>query len=266
MNSPLPRPSKCPCFLFYFLDRGVTTDQIRIWFLTATQYCLLILGLKPTLVAVINILIQSNLYWFTDIIKFNPHNNHTLHLRKQMCKEFLRSGVKVLHCFITLESLLRWSAHRTVPVGGFSVVLGSNLPSGVWTSKRAWVSTELGQRPCCMGWGRDACYTASIIIREIFMLLEWALSWRPQRTNPIPLCWGRFSMSNVGWQLLCTPSLLKEEPSAGDQAACQTQLSCQRQSWGVLGHDLSTGCRGVRSMATFPQIHLTGSQRLLKGS
>ena len=35
------------------------------------------------------------------------------------CKELLRSEVKLSHCFITLESLLRRSAHRIVPGGGF---------------------------------------------------------------------------------------------------------------------------------------------------
>ena len=44
-------------------------------------------------------------------------------------KELLRSEVKVSHCFITLESLLRRSAHRTVLAGGFPGVPGSNLPS-----------------------------------------------------------------------------------------------------------------------------------------
>lgn len=101
--------------------------------------------------------------------------------------------------------------------------LGSNAPPGFRTSKSASASTELGRRPCCRGWGGDACYRASISIKEIFELSGLALSWRPHRTNRTPFAGSDLQGQKVGWRLLYL-NLLKEEPSAASQKHTKREL------------------------------------------
>lgn len=107
--------------------------------------------------------------------------------------------------------------------------------------QRTSVSTELGQRPCCLGWRvEEETYSLeSITLREIFTLFLWALSWRVHRTSPAHLCWDSPSVSHVEWQLLCTLSLPKEESRAGDQVVSQIHPVCQCQQTELLADRVS---------------------------
>lgn len=162
--------------------------------------------------------------------------------------------------FRTLESLCRGSSHSSVPVVRLSGVLGLTYHL---------ILEPQRELQAHQSWGRDLAARGRVGKPVTWCLCQetgcwWVMSFA-SKDKSSPHWLGQTFIKCWIATVACL-SLLKKEPRARGQAVSQIYPICQRQSWKGLNAGLSTGWEEVWNRETFLQVHLIGSQRLLKDS